>query len=136
MCVPGGVPGPEGPQGPPGPPGPRGFPGPPGAGGGGGGGGGEQEEEEEILEEDLDSYVLTAHASAGAGDKKAADQFCKCKRGPVGEAGPPGERGPRGFRGEQGLRGPKGEDGSFDFIMALLKDVREDIAKLKEKVFN
>ena len=132
MCVPGGVPGPEGPQGPPGPPGPRGFPGPPGAGGGGGGG--EQEEEEEILEEDLDSYVLTAHASAG--DKKAADQFCKCKRGPVGEAGPPGERGPRGFRGEQGLRGPKGEDGSFDFIMALLKDVREDIAKLKEKVFN
>ena len=134
LCVPGGVPGPEGPQGPPGPPGPRGFPGPPGAGGGGGGG--EQEEEEEILEEDLDSYVLTAHASAGAGDKKAADQFCKCKRGPVGEAGPPGERGPRGFRGEQGLRGPKGEDGSFDFIMALLKDVREDIAKLKEKVFN
>ena len=133
MCVPGGVPGPEGPQGPPGPPGPRGFPGPPGAGGGGGGGGGEQEEEE-ILEEDLDSYVLTAHASAG--DKKTADQFCKCKRGPVGEAGPPGERGPRGFRGEQGLRGPKGEDGSFDFIMALLKDVREDIAKLKEKVFN
>ena len=133
MYVPGGVPGPEGPQGPPGPPGPRGFPGPPGAGGGGGVGGGEQEEEE-ILEEDLDSYVLTAHASAG--DKKAADQFCKCKRGPVGEAGPPGERGPRGFRGEQGLRGPKGEDGSFDFIMALLKDVREDIAKLKEKVFN
>lgn len=54
----------------------------------------------------------------------------------MGETGPAGERGPRGFRGEQGLRGPKGEDGSFDFIMALLKDVREDIAMLKDKVFS
>ena len=54
----------------------------------------------------------------------------------MGETGPAGERGPRGFRGEQGLRGPKGEDGSFDFIMALLKDVREDIVMLKDKVFS
>ena len=54
----------------------------------------------------------------------------------MGEPGPPGERGPRGFRGEQGLRGPQGEDGSFDFMMALLRDVKQDIAKLKEKVFD
>ena len=126
----GGVPGPEGPPGPPGPPGPRGFPGPPGAGTGvavGGVGA------DDIIEEDLDSYILTASARNGSGSSKG--QFCKCKRGPVGETGPPGERGPRGFRGEQGLRGPKGEDGSFDFIMALLKDVKEDITMLKEKVF-
>ena len=88
----------------------------------------------DIIEtEDLDSFILTARA--GNGSSSSRGQFCKCKRGPVGDTGPAGERGPRGFRGEQGLRGPKGEDGSFDFIMALLKDVREDIAMLKEKVF-
>ena len=85
------------------------------------------------LEEDLDSYILTA---GGNGSGNGKNKFCRCRRGPVGEQGPAGERGPRGFRGEQGLRGPKGEDGSFDFIMALLKDVREDIVMLKDKVFN
>ena len=119
----GGVPGPEGPPGPPGPPGPRGFPGPPGTGTGHAVVGGN-------LEEDMDSYILTA----GVG--KNNSNFCRCTRGPVGEPGPPGERGPRGFRGEQGLRGPQGEDGSFDFMMALLRDVKQDIAKLKEKVFD
>ena len=124
------MPGPEGPPGPPGPPGPRGFPGPPG------GGGGAETEAADIIEEDLDSFILTARAGNTSGSGGARGQFCQCKRGPVGETGPAGERGPRGFRGEQGLRGPKGEDGSFDFIMALLKDVREDIAMLKEKVFS
>ena len=130
MFTVGGVPGPEGPPGPPGPPGPRGFPGPPG---GGGGLAITETEAAEVIEEDLDTYILTARAANGS--TGARGQFCKCKRGPVGETGPAGERGPRGFRGEQGLRGPKGEDGSFDFIMALLKDVREDIARLKGKVF-
>jgi len=125
----GGVPGPEGPPGPPGPPGPRGFPGPPGVGGGGD----MSEGHDDNLEEDLDSYILTA---GGNGSGNGKNKFCRCRRGPVGEQGPAGERGPRGFRGEQGLRGPKGEDGSFDFIMALLKDVREDIVMLKDKVFN
>ena len=54
----------------------------------------------------------------------------------MGETGPPGERGPRGFRGEQGMRGAKGEDGSFDMMMAMLKDVKADIELLKERVFN
>ena len=45
-----------------------------------------------------------------------------------------GERGPRGFRGEQGLRGPPGDSGSLDLMMAMVRDVREDIEKLKEKL--
>ena len=77
----------------------------------------------------MDSYILTASTNS---EKK---NFCRCRRGPVGEPGAPGERGPRGFRGEQGLRGPRGQEGSFDFMMAMLKDVKEDIEKLKEKVF-
>jgi len=119
----GGVPGPEGPPGPPGPPGPRGFPGPPGDGGE------TSHDGDGNLEEDMDSYILTASTNS---NKK---NFCRCRRGPVGEPGAPGERGPRGFRGEQGLRGPRGQDGSFDFLMAMLKDVKEDIKKLNEKVF-
>ena len=62
----GGVPGPEGPPGPPGPPGPRGFPGPPGEGGVGGEGG-----DNDNLEEDMDSYILTA------GSAKNNSKFCK-----------------------------------------------------------
>ena len=65
----GGVPGPEGPPGPPGPPGPRGFPGPGGSAG--------------DIEEDLDTYILTAGSRS--------DKFCQCKRGPLGENGPPGQ---------------------------------------------
>jgi len=114
----GGVPGPEGPPGPPGPPGTRGFPGPSGGAGGSTDG---------HIEEELDSYILTA------GNK--SDNFCRCKRGPLGDPGAPGERGPRGFRGEQGLRGPKGESGSLDLMMAMMRDIREDIEKLKDKVF-
>ena len=45
-----------------------------------------------------------------------------------------GERGPRGFRGEQGLRGPAGDSGSLDLVMAMIRDVREDIELLKEKL--
>jgi hypothetical protein len=78
----------------------------------------------------MDSYVVS---SGGNGGKKKGE-FCKCRRGPVGEPGTAGETGPRGFRGEQGLRGEKGAEGSFDFLMAMMKDVREDIEMLKEKV--
>ena len=118
----GGVPGPEGPPGPAGAPGPRGFPGP--AGGGGTGG------HDDDIDEEMDSYVV----SSGKHVRRKRGEFCKCKRGPVGEPGTAGETGPRGFRGEQGLRGQKGEEGSFDFLMAMMKDVREDIEMLKEKV--
>ena len=119
----GGVPGPEGPPGPPGSPGPRGFPGPAGSGSGG--------IREDETDEEMDSYVITT----GKTGAKKKGEFCRCRRGPVGEPGPAGETGPRGFRGEQGLRGEKGAEGSFDFLMAMMKDVREDIEMLKEKVF-
>jgi hypothetical protein len=118
----GGVPGPEGPPGPPGTPGPRGFPGPAGVGSGG--------MREEETDEDMDSYVV----SSGKNGAKKKGEFCRCRRGPVGEPGTAGETGSRGFRGEQGLRGEKGAEGSFDFLMAMMKDVREDIEMLKEKV--
>ena len=118
----GGVPGPEGPQGPPGPPGPRGFPGPAGSDDG--------VARDDDTDVELDSYVVTSARNGG----KKKGEFCKCRRGAVGEPGPPGETGPRGFRGEQGLRGEKGAEGSFDFLMAMMKDVREDIEMLKKKV--
>ena len=85
------MPGPEGPPGPPGPPGPRGFPGPPG----GGVSVAETEAADIIETEDLDSFILTARAG---NDSSSRGQFCKCKRGAVGDIGPAGERGPRGFR--------------------------------------
>ena len=70
----------------------------------------------------------------GRNSARKKGDFCRCRRGPAGEQGPSGETGPRGFRGEQGLRGEKGAEGSFDFLMAMMKDVREDIEMLKEKV--
>ena len=85
---------------------------------------------EEETDEDMDSYVV----STGKNGAKKKGEFCRCRRGPVGEPGPAGGTGPRGFRGEQGLRGEKGAEGSFDFLMAMMKDVREDIEMLKERV--
>ena len=32
------------------------------------------------------------------------------------------------------FRGPKGDEGSFDFLLAIVRDVRSDIDLLKEKV--
>jgi len=126
----GGVAGPEGPSGPPGPPGPRGFPGPPGSGTGRG------DREEDGGE--MDSYVEIPQRR-GRGTQVQQQQqeggrYCACRRGPVGPPGAPGETGPRGWRGEQGPRGAKGMEGSFDFLLAIVKDVRTDIDMLKEKV--
>ena len=118
----GGVPGPEGPPGPPGAPGPRGFPGV-----------SQGEDHDDEMEEDLDSWILTNGNSLGGPDS-GGDRFCRCKRGALGQPGARGERGPRGFRGEQGLRGPPGESGALDLMMAMVRDVREDIEKLKEKL--
>uniref|UniRef100_A0A8C4KYF0 Collagen and calcium binding EGF domains 1 n=1 Tax=Equus asinus asinus TaxID=83772 RepID=A0A8C4KYF0_EQUAS len=75
-----------------------------------------------------------------------------------GVPGPPGQPGPRGSMGpmgpspdlshiKQGRRGPvgppgapgrdgsKGPPGSFDFLLLMLADIRNDIAELQEKVF-
>uniref|UniRef100_A0A4W4EAK7 EGF-like domain-containing protein n=1 Tax=Electrophorus electricus TaxID=8005 RepID=A0A4W4EAK7_ELEEL len=78
--------------------------------------------------------------------------------GPPGHSGPPGLPGPRGQMGlmgpspdlshiKQGRRGPmgppgapgrdglKGPPGSFDFLLLLMADIRNDIAELQSKVF-
>ncbi|KAG7242597.1 hypothetical protein INR49_020310, partial [Caranx melampygus] len=78
------------------------------------------------------------------------------KRGDPGERGPPGPRGPRGDmgpmgpepdmkhmkrgrrgpvgdRGAPGPRGPPGPPGSFDFLLLMMADIRNDIIELQEK---
>ncbi|XP_075899800.1 collagen and calcium-binding EGF domain-containing protein 1 isoform X3 [Nelusetta ayraudi] len=78
--------------------------------------------------------------------------------GPPGMSGPPGPPGPRGFmgpigptpdlshvkRGPRGAVGPpgapgkgglKGPPGSFDFLLLLMADIRNDIADLQSKVY-
>ena len=59
----------------------------------------------------------------GRGRKK---QFCRCKRGPVGPPGSPGPAGFRGAPGSPGRKGDKGEAGSFEFLMMMMADVRQD----------
>ncbi|MGH0164493.1 UNVERIFIED_CONTAM: hypothetical protein FKN15_064864, partial [Acipenser sinensis] len=66
--------------------------------------------------------------------------------GHQGPPGPPGPTGPRGMMGpmgpspdmshiKQGRRGPVGPPGSFDFLLLMMADIRNDIAELQEKVF-
>ncbi|TKS69757.1 Collagen and calcium-binding EGF domain-containing protein 1 [Collichthys lucidus] len=68
------------------------------------------------------------------------------KRGDPGERGPPGPWGPRGDMGpmgpepdlkhiKRGRRGPVGPPGSFDFLLLMMADIRNDIIELQEKVF-
>uniref|UniRef100_A0A3Q3DXE9 Collagen and calcium binding EGF domains 1 n=1 Tax=Hippocampus comes TaxID=109280 RepID=A0A3Q3DXE9_HIPCM len=66
--------------------------------------------------------------------------------GLVGQSGPPGPPGPRGLMGplgptpdlshiKRGPRGPVGPPGSFDFLLLLMADIRNDIADLQIKVY-
>ncbi|XP_035251159.1 collagen and calcium-binding EGF domain-containing protein 1-like isoform X2 [Anguilla anguilla] len=57
------------------------------------------------------------------------------RRGPVGPAGAPGRDGKKGDRGPPGPRGPAGPPGSFDFLLLMLADIRNDIMELQEQVF-
>ena len=52
----------------------------------------------------------------------------------MGPPGAPGQTGPQGPRGEQGLPGQKGAEGSFDFLMVIIADLRRDIAELQDRV--
>uniref|UniRef100_A0A667X6X1 Collagen and calcium binding EGF domains 1 n=1 Tax=Myripristis murdjan TaxID=586833 RepID=A0A667X6X1_9TELE len=78
--------------------------------------------------------------------------FSFCDPGPEGPPGhtgllgPPGPPGPRGLMGpigptpdlshiKQGRRGPVGPPGSFDFLLLLMADIRNDIADLQSKVY-
>ncbi|KAL2088827.1 hypothetical protein ACEWY4_015726 [Coilia grayii] len=57
------------------------------------------------------------------------------RRGPVGPPGAPGKNGLKGDRGSPGPRGPPGPPGSFDFLLLMMADIRNDIIELQEHVF-
>ncbi|KAM9766088.1 collagen and calcium-binding EGF domain-containing protein 1-like [Menidia menidia] len=57
------------------------------------------------------------------------------RRGSVGPPGAPGRDGLKGNRGAPGPRGPPGPPGSFDFLLLMMADIRNDIIELQEKVF-
>ncbi|XP_061562965.1 collagen and calcium-binding EGF domain-containing protein 1-like [Cololabis saira] len=60
------------------------------------------------------------------------------KRGRRGAVGPPGATGRDGLKGDRGApgpRGPPGPPGSFDFLLLMMADIRNDITELQEKVF-
>ncbi|KAI4816388.1 hypothetical protein KUCAC02_008715 [Chaenocephalus aceratus] len=56
-------------------------------------------------------------------------------RGPVGLPGAPGKDGLKGDRGASGPVGPPGPPGSFDFLLLLMADIRNDITDLQNKVY-
>uniref|UniRef100_A0A096MGN9 Collagen and calcium-binding EGF domain-containing protein 1-like n=1 Tax=Poecilia formosa TaxID=48698 RepID=A0A096MGN9_POEFO len=57
------------------------------------------------------------------------------RRGPMGPPGAPGRDGLKGDRGAPGPSGPPGPPGSFDFLLLVMADIRNDIIELQEKVF-
>ncbi|XP_048825291.1 collagen and calcium-binding EGF domain-containing protein 1 isoform X2 [Brienomyrus brachyistius] len=57
------------------------------------------------------------------------------RRGPVGPPGAPGKDGQKGERGYPGPRGLAGPPGSFDFLLLMMADIRNDIIELQEQVF-
>ncbi|XP_013366550.1 PREDICTED: collagen and calcium-binding EGF domain-containing protein 1 isoform X2 [Chinchilla lanigera] len=108
-----GLPGGQGPPGSPGPKGSPGFPGMPGPPGQPG-----------------------PRGSMGPmGPSPDLSHIKQGRRGPVGPPGAPGRDGSKGERGAPGPRGSPGPPGSFDFLLLILADIRNDIAELQEKVF-
>ncbi|XP_056146821.1 collagen and calcium-binding EGF domain-containing protein 1 isoform X2 [Lampris incognitus] len=102
-----GLPGPPGPEGPPGRTGLLGPPGPPGPRG---------------LMGPIGPSPDLSHIKQG-------------RRGPMGPPGAPGKDGMKGERGDPGPSGPPGPPGSFDFLLLLMADIRNDIAELQNKVY-
>ncbi|KAI4888957.1 hypothetical protein NFI96_008567 [Prochilodus magdalenae] len=105
--------------------------------------------------------MLTAHSFLPGPPGQPGPPGSPGPKGPPGgpgHSGPPGPPGPRGQMGpmgpspdlshiKQGRRGPmgppgapgrdgmKGPPGSFDFLLLLMADIRNDIAELQNKVF-
>ncbi|CAL1567592.1 unnamed protein product [Knipowitschia caucasica] len=52
-----------------------------------------------------------------------------------GPQGAPGRDGLKGDRGSPGPTGAPGPPGSFDFLLLLMADIRNDIADLQSKVY-
>uniref|UniRef100_A0ACB8EPB1 Uncharacterized protein n=1 Tax=Sphaerodactylus townsendi TaxID=933632 RepID=A0ACB8EPB1_9SAUR len=67
-------------------------------------------------------------------DQKGAPDFLDLLdlQGPPGAPGRDGAKGERGAPGEKGSPGPPG---SFDFLLLMMADIRNDIAELQERVF-
>ncbi|KAL4658778.1 collagen and calcium-binding EGF domain-containing protein 1-like isoform X1 [Arapaima gigas] len=63
------------------------------------------------------------------------DHIKRGRRGPVGLPGAPGRDGQKGERGSPGPSGPPGPPGSFDFLLLMMADIRNDIIELQEQVF-
>ncbi|KAH1169179.1 collagen and calcium-binding EGF domain-containing protein 1 isoform X1 [Mauremys mutica] len=111
-----GPPGQPGHQGPPGAPGPKGSPGFPGSPGPPGQPG--------------------PRGSMGPiGPSPDLSHIKQGRRGPVGPPGAPGRDGTKGERGAPGPKGLPGPPGSFDFLLLMMADIRNDIAELQERVF-
>ncbi|KFP57648.1 Collagen and calcium-binding EGF domain-containing protein 1, partial [Cathartes aura] len=111
-----GPPGQPGQQGPPGAPGPKGSQGVPGSPGPPGQPG--------------------PRGSMGPmGPSPDISHIKQGRRGPVGPPGAPGRDGSKGERGAPGPKGIPGPPGSFDFLLLMMADIRNDIAELQERVF-
>ncbi|XP_038646536.1 collagen and calcium-binding EGF domain-containing protein 1 isoform X1 [Scyliorhinus canicula] len=106
-----GPPGPSGLLGPKGSPGPKGQPGHPGPSGPRG------------MMGPIGPSPDISHIKQG-------------RRGAVGMPGASGRDGAKGERGAPGPRGSPGPPGSFDFLLLMLADIRNDIAELQLKVFS
>ncbi|XP_066558119.1 collagen and calcium-binding EGF domain-containing protein 1 isoform X2 [Amia ocellicauda] len=63
------------------------------------------------------------------------DHIKRGRRGPMGPPGAPGRHGQKGERGLPGPRGPAGPPGSFDFLLLMMADIRNDIIELQQRVF-
>ncbi|XP_048829177.1 collagen and calcium-binding EGF domain-containing protein 1-like isoform X1 [Brienomyrus brachyistius] len=63
------------------------------------------------------------------------DHIKRGRRGPVGPTGAPGRDGQKGDRGSPGPPGPAGPPGSFDFLLLVMADIRNDLIELQEQVF-
>lgn len=110
------LPGPPGPPGPAGSPGPKGSPGPPGQMGPPG--------------------LTGPRGDMGPmGPSPDLSHIKQGRRGPMGPPGAPGKDGIKGERGLPGEPGPPGPPGSFDFLLLMLADIRNDIAELQHKVY-
>ncbi|CAM4665902.1 unnamed protein product [Leuciscus chuanchicus] len=111
------LPGPPGTPGPSGSPGPKGFPGPPGQMGPPG--------------------LPGPRGDMGPiGPSPDLSHIKQGRRGPMGPPGAPGRDGMKGEKGVPGPSGPPGPPGSFDFLLLLMADIRNDIAELQNKVFS
>uniref|UniRef100_A0ABM5FU93 Collagen and calcium-binding EGF domain-containing protein 1 n=1 Tax=Pogona vitticeps TaxID=103695 RepID=A0ABM5FU93_9SAUR len=108
-----GPPGQPGDRGPPGATGPKGSPGSPGPPG----------------------LPGPRGAMGPMGPSPDLSHIKQGRRGPVGPPGAPGRDGTKGERGAPGEKGPPGPPGSFDFLLLMMADIRNDIAELQERVF-